>query len=121
MDDLDRLSDADLQALVRSVMASGDSQVNLPVVKQKKIRNGQSAGYKWENLDGVGLNQTVRIEIELPAYYVAGMTSLGKGAYREAVRDYLVSKGQTWWQPRFMQAIRAKQIEAYYRFTSRLR
>lgn len=109
---LDGLSDGALEALARDLMGSGVKQVSREGVKPRKIRRGA----KWERLDGVGLNQTLVIEVELPGYFVAAMNQRGF-SYREAVQEYLIKRGQTWWYPRFMAAMKAKQIEAYYRFT----
>lgn len=111
------LSDAEIQALAVQLMRSGDGKVSQAGAETKLLGPGQkrvSRGQlkRVEGLRGVGLNQTIKIEIELPAYLVAGMRSRDEFSYREAVRDYLIGKGQTWWQPRFMAAIKAKEIEA---------
>lgn len=113
-------------------LSNTEIQRALGVLEDAEGGGGKRVGEKSEKikiepdrLDGVGINQTISITIELPAYYVAGMQALGgenrDARYREAVRDYLLKKGQTWWQPRFLAAVRAKEIEAFYRFTKRRR
>lgn len=120
---IDDLSDAAKQALMRSVLGRGGMREYGEGGRVRKIKNGQIGEAKrvrkapWEEgLQGVGLNQTIKIEIELPSYMVAGMAKRGL-SYREAVGEYLVRKGQTWWQPRFMAAVKAKEIEAGLRLS----
>lgn len=120
-DDLDDLDRGSLEALAGSLMGAGESDVPRFNRAKRKLGFGKTRQFKWENLEGVGLNQTVKVEIELPGYYVAAMARDPNG-YREAVRDYLVRNGRTWWYPRFLVALKAKEIEAANRrFTRGLR
>lgn len=110
-DDLDDLDRGSLDALASALMGAEETDVPRAVRLRKKLGSGQTRRFKWENLDGVGLNQTIQVTIELPAYYVAAMAG-DKQGYRLAVRDYLVRNGRTWWYPRFLMAVKAKEIEA---------
>lgn len=114
--DLEGLSKAQLDALARDLTGAGRKSVGGADRGRGKIKSGRRKGSlaKLERLDGVGLNQTLVIEIELPGYFVAAMNQRGF-SYREAVQEYLLRRGQTWWQPRFMAAIKAKEIEAWAR------
>lgn len=124
-DPLDRLSDAEISALADDLLGLGSRGRGSGGPRSARIRNELAEGAKHpkryadrrilDKLEGTGLNQTITIEIELPAYYVAGMNRYGREGYREAVRDFLTKKGETWWQPRFMAAIKAKQIEAAFK------
>lgn len=124
-DGLDGLSKAQIEALAGSLMGEQGKKVSLTVAERKKlgrVAKRRVKGYEWEKLEGVGLNQTIKIEVELPAYYVAALMAEGGSdglnrALREAVQEWLIKRGITWWQPRFLVAVRAKQIEAYDRFT----
>lgn len=121
-DGLEGLSDAQIRALAEGLMGEQGKQVSEVVGKRQKlgrVRKGRVKGFEWEKLEGVGLNQTIKIEVELPAYYVAALIAEGDPnlGVREAVQEWLIKRGITWWQPRFLVAVRAKQIEAYDRFT----
>lgn len=132
-DDLDGTSKADLEALVGSLSDLGPAPVRRSDRRPKKIRNARKRGFKGFRfeptyVDGVGLNQTLEVTVRLPAYLVAGARAEPEGLdgfVREAVRDLLVKRGKTWWQPRFMSALKAKEIEAALkrvdRFTSQSR
>ena len=121
-DGLDGLSKGAVERLAASLMGEQGDRVSLTVGERKKLGKVRKRGnktFEWENLEGVGLNQTIKIEVELPGYYVAALMAegdLNKGL-REAVQEWLIKRGKTWWQPRFLVAVRAKQIEAYDRFT----
>lgn len=130
---LDDLSMAELEALAGSLMNTGKLTEGLVDGRKKKLRlgisgvpkhrpGGDGGGFLWERLPETGLNQTISVTIELPAYLVAGMQKHGGisgTGYREAVSQYLERKGDTWWQPRYLAVLKAKQIEAAIkRFTT---
>ena len=121
-DGLEGLTEGQIRALAEGLMGEQGNRVSEVVRNPKKlgrVRNRGNKRFDWERLEGVGLNQTIKIEIELPAYYVAALMAEGdvNRNVREAVQEWLIKRGITWWQPRFLVAVRAKQIEAYDRFT----
>lgn len=89
-----------------------------------KITEGKKRGkWVWELPERGGLNRDIEVTVRIPAYLVAGLMKESRRepidwVVREAVKEYLVKRGQTWWQPRFMAVLRAQEIEAANRQVS---
>lgn len=129
-DPLEDLSKAQIEALVGSLMGKQTTSVGITDPGKTKLRRrslGRVKRVQRDILDpipGAGLNQTIEITVRLPAYLVAGIKAEGDldTGIRLAVRDWLISRGKTWWYPRFLAATVVKRIEAHFdasgRFTT---
>lgn len=118
LDDLDGASDAEIQRLLGVV--TGERGPRVPVSGRQPVKLGKrprkAKRLPWEPRFE-NLNETVKIEIELPAYMVVGMRENGE-EYREAVRDWLIKRGLNQWaESRFLRGSEAAMQDAKDRFT----
>jgi hypothetical protein len=120
-DALDGLDMAQLEALSAQLRGERGPRVTQAGVSRNKLRQGRKKGIRHGfGVEEVGsINETVDVVISLPLYMVVGMESLGSGlSYREAVRDYLRSRGLSEWaESRFVTSSRGDQMRARDRFT----
>lgn len=122
-DPLQDASKAEIQALLRDVSHLGKGSVQLPEQMPEKLRPSIDIPVKprtrkmkvmpLESLPGVGLNQSIVVNVKLPAYLIAGLRAEGDldELLHEAARDLLEKRGKTWWHPRFRSAMLARVIE----------
>lgn len=128
------LSDAEIQAALVSLRKVGTGQVPRVRKTHIKIKNRPKQGkvHPLEVPKGLGLNSEIEVTVRLPAYLVAGVLSetglagtKAEGPHldsvvREALKEWLYKRGKTWWQPRFLSVVKARELEARERFTRSL-
>lgn len=120
LDDLDGASEAEIQRLMGSVVGARGPRVSLPDERPVKLgkKTRKIVRGPWEP-QFQNINETVKIEIELPLYMVVAMGGLD---YREAVRDYLKKVGRgSWAESRFLRGSEATMMRARDLFTRTFR
>lgn len=126
MMDPGNLSDAEIQHSLGVLRRAESREVTRAGRGSVRIKNRPKKAFKGvlDLPDNANLNTPVKIEIELPAYLVAacGLTRGARDQFiREAVQEKLRAQGSTWWQPRFMAVLKAREIAANIRFTAKSR
>ena len=130
---LDDISELKRRAIDRKIKVNGRPKSRWRKHGHGRLGVGRVSGDNGEglNLDKGGqyapsaefqLNETVEICVEIPAYLLAGMEICAgregiDGFVRNAVRDRLISMGETWWYPRFLMSSEADRIAAKDKFT----
>lgn len=123
-DALEGLDLAQLEALSDQLAGRRGPKVSGPDVSRRKLRSGRKQsirhGFGRDEVDNI--NETVDIVISLPLYMVVGMERAEGSSYREAVRDYLRSRGLSdWADSRFVVSSRGDVQRAKDKFSRKNR
>ena len=121
-DALDGLDMAQLEALSDQLKGVRGPKVSQGGVSRNKLRRGRPKGIRhgFERESAANINETVDVVISLPLYMVVGMEQNGL-SYREAVREWLRTKGASEWaDSRFVVSSRGDAMRARDRFTRKM-